>query len=150
MNVKVNFIENNVREFHELLHVFEEAFEWKDFILPNEKYLEGILKNENFIAITAKAENQIVGGLTAYILYGYETPKPFIYIYDIAVRNLFQNQGIGKKLIEFLRTYAFANGFHEIYVDTEHKDNEQVLNFYRKTNISSEVKVAQFSYLPSD
>lgn len=146
MHPNIYFLQNNIRDFQELLYVFEEAFEWENFTLPDEAYLKKILANENFLVVAAKAENEIVGGLTAYIFHSYETGKPFIYIYDLGVKESSRNRGIGKQLIKFLRNFALENGFGEMYVTTEQEENEQVVDFYRKTPIDEEIKVLQFTY----
>ena len=142
----ISFV-TNIGDLKELLRAFENAFEWSDFAIPSDKYLEKILKRDNFLVVAAKVDNRIIGGLTAYILDGYDVPKPFIYIYDVGIKDNFQNQGIGKKLIEFLREFAGENDIDEMYVSTEEADNEQAISFYRKTSIDSEIKVLQFNYL---
>lgn len=148
MELSIKFLENNdIEDFQKLLKIFETVFEWKNYKLPTDAYLTNILKNENFKVIVAINKNEIIGGLTGYILHAYDIPKPSFYIYDLGVSTRFQNKGTGKKLIEFLKKYTTENNFQEIYVTTEQEDNEQAINFYRSTPISGELKVLQFNYL---
>ena len=58
----------------------------------------------------------------------------------------FQNQGIGKQLINYLMTYAKQNDFQDIFVGTEQDDNEDAIAFYRKTPFTDETKVLQYSF----
>ncbi len=144
--VKINFIDDNINEFKDLLKVFKEVFEWEEDNTRNTDYLAGLLKNENFLALSAKLDDKVVGGLTAYILPSYETCKSSIYIYDIAVKESFQNRGIGKALIEYLLDYARNNNFLDVFADTEQYDNEAAIGFYKKTPYEEEIKVLQYSY----
>lgn len=46
--------------------------------------------------VVAKVGNEVVGGLTAYVLPGYEVASPGVYVYDLGVKKSFQGQGVGK------------------------------------------------------
>ena len=96
--------------------------------------------------LVAKAENQIVGGLTAYVLPGYQAKKPSIFIYDLGIATNFQWQGIGKSLIDKLLDYAKKYQIQDVFVDTELEDNEDALAFYQNTGFDSQVKVVQYTY----
>ena len=62
------------------------------------------------------------------------------------MKEKFQNRGVGKSLINFLREYSKNNDIQDIFVDTEQIDNEDVIAFYRKTSFDSETKVLQYTY----
>ena len=96
--------------------------------------------------LIAKAENQIIGGLTAYLLPGYQTKKSSIFIYDLGVATNFQRQGIGKKLLDSLLDYAKNHQIQDVFVDTELEDNEDALAFYQKTGFDNQAKVVQYTY----
>ena len=100
-----HFVES-AEEFQGLLEVFREVFDWEESEFPDSSYLANLLENPQFLVLVAEAENQIVGGLTAYILPGYQTKKSSIFIYDLGVATSFQWQGIGKSLIDKLLDYA--------------------------------------------
>ncbi len=75
---------------------------------------------------------KIGGELVAYI-----TLKPFFpgykhcEVYWLAVKKKCQNQGIGKKLMEFIEDHARKMGFRKIFVYTG-KDMDRTREFYEK------------------
>ena len=145
-NVNIQLVTTNINDFKGLLDVFEEVFQWVDYRYPTNEKLHHLLKNTNFLAVVAKIENQVVGGLTAYILDSYEVEKPSLYLHDLGVKACFQNQGIGQQLINYLMAYAKQNNFQDIFVGTEQDDNEDAIAFYRKTPFTNETKVLQYSF----
>jgi len=145
-NVNIQLVTTNINDFKGLLDVFEEVFQWVDYRYPTDEKLHHLLKNTNFLAVVAKIENQVVGGLTAYILDSYEVEKPSLYLHDLGVKACFQNQGIGQQLINYLMAYAKQNNFQDIFVGTEQDDNEDAIAFYRKTPFTNETKVLQYSF----
>lgn len=136
---------DNMRQFKELLEVFAEVFEWEDKVV-DDAYLSNCLNNKNFLAFAAKIDDTIVGGMTAHILPNYERCKSSIYIYDLAVKESFQKQGIGKSLVNYLLEYGKNNNIYDIFVGTEQCDNEDAIAFYHKTPFDLEMKVLQYSY----
>src|ERR1044072_8807958 len=91
---------HDIDRFEEVIRVFEEVFEMKNFEMPPRNYLRHLLMSADFFAIVARAGNRVVGSLTSYIMHQYYEQKPLVYIYDLAVKANFQRQGIGRKLIE--------------------------------------------------
>lgn len=144
-NYQIHFVES-AEEFHGLLEVFREVFDWEEPDFPYSSYLANLLGNPHFLVLVAKAENQIVGGLTAYVLPGYQAKKSSIFIYDLGVATNFQRQGIGKSLIDKLLDYAKNHQIQDVFVDTELEDNEYALAFYQKTGFDSQAKVVQYTY----
>lgn len=104
-NYQIRFVES-AKEFQGLLEVFREVFDWEESEFPDSTYLTNLLGNPPFLVLDAKAEDKIVGGLTAYLLPGYQTKKSSIFIYDLGVTTNFQRQRIGKSLIDKLLDYA--------------------------------------------
>jgi len=140
----IKLIDADIEEFKNLLDVFRDVFDWGDHDHPDEEYLLRLLRGDNLLVVVAKAGNEVVGGLTAYVLPGYEEARPSIYIHDLGVKKGFQGQGVGKSLIGHLMDHAKDNGFHDIFVDAEQDDNEDAIVFYRKTPFDSEIKVLQY------
>lgn len=89
----------NLKEFVDLIKLFEEVFEMKNFSIPDEMYLREFLNRTDCDVFVAFKNKTVVGGLTAYFLEQYYSKKPIAYIYDLAVVTNLQRQGIGKKLI---------------------------------------------------
>ena len=139
-------ISKNTDEFKALLLAYEDAFDWEDFAMPDDGYLNTLLQNDDFVMVIAKQDQQVIGGLTAYVLHGYYTPKPMLYIYDFGIKKTFQNQGIGMQVLALLKQYAKDHGINELFVATEQTDNAQALAFYRKSGISEELHTVNFNY----
>ncbi|WP_109831467.1 GNAT family N-acetyltransferase [Reichenbachiella versicolor] len=131
-NLEISRIQgNNIERFTELVELLNEVFEEPNEV-ASERQLKRLLSKPDFLAIAVIYENKVIGGLTAYELEGYYTDKSELYIYDIAVKTEFHNQGIGKKLIEHLKNYSAKNGIEGIFVDA-HSEDEQAVKFYEST-----------------
>ncbi|MES2645797.1 MAG: GNAT family N-acetyltransferase [Bacteroidota bacterium] len=147
MNIEIKKLTNNETDhFLQLLHIFNNVFEWDNFSNPNPLQLKRLLDNKFFIVFIAIADDVVVGGLTAYILERYDSEKPSAYIYDIAVTKEMQRNGIGKSLIEKFIAYCNDQKFSEVFVQAESEDTHAI-NFYKKTPISSELHAVHFTYL---
>src|SRR5690554_7902521 len=112
----------NLDKFIALIQVFEDVFEMKSLIVPNEKYLHELLNNNSFYVFAAILNDTVIGGLTAYKLQQYYSEKPLVYIYDLAVKTEFQRQGIGKKLMSDIINYCKKNGAEEVFVQADAED----------------------------
>jgi len=140
--IKLNH--NDIDKFIELIRVFEEVFEMKNFTIPDEKYLIKLLAKEDFFSFVAVLENKVVGGLTTYTLKQYYSIAPLVFIYDIAVKTEVQRQGVGKLLISSLSGYCKDNGYEEMFVLADEVDNHAI-EFYRSTGATEE-RVVNFNY----
>lgn len=146
MNVEIQKLtKRDTDSFSELIKVFKETFEWENFSLPTNIHLQRLLKKKSFLVFTAKLDQNIIGGLTAHVLERYDLERPSAYIYDIAVLSKYQRKGIGKLLIETLNKYCEKKGFSEVFVQAE-TDDQQAVNFYRKTPNTSELQATHFTY----
>ncbi|TAE25788.1 MAG: GNAT family N-acetyltransferase [Candidatus Kapaibacterium sp.] len=146
MDIHLQYLTDaDVPDFTALLAVFAEVFEWEHPTLPRAAHLQKVLGDSTFIALVAKVESVIIGGLTAHILNRYDTEKPSAYIYDIAILPAFQRQGIGTLLIQKLHDYCRENGFSEMFVQAE-TDDTQAVNFYQKTEITTQIQAVHFTY----
>jgi aminoglycoside 3-N-acetyltransferase I len=130
--------------FKELVILFGEVFEMKDFKMPQDQYLQKLLSKNNFFVFVAMKENKVVGGLTAYELPSYYTGSSEIYLYDLAVKNEFQRKGIGRKLLESLSSFCKENNYQEFFVQADVED-KHALGFYQSTGRIPE-KVIHYSY----
>src|SRR4051812_42840639 len=89
---------NDVDNFAQLIRIFEDVFEMKNFRMPDEIYLQQLLARDDFFVFVALLNNHVVGGLTSYIMHQYYTKSPLVYIFDLAVRTDFQRKGVGRML----------------------------------------------------
>lgn len=96
----------------------------------SEEYLRKLLSSDSFWAMAAFDGADVVGGLTAHTLPMTRSPSSEVFIYDLAVREDHQRQGVATRLVHELRTGAARIGIHDVFVPA---DNEDVgaLEFYR-------------------
>ncbi len=90
---------DSVSDLQAMLELFGRAFEDPDTYSkkpPSEAYLQSLLQSDYFIAITAKQESRVIGGLAAYELRKFEQERSEIYIYDLAVAETHRRQGIAQ------------------------------------------------------
>lgn len=135
----------NTKAFEDLLHIFKEAFEMEDILIPGEEYLETLLRKKDFLVFAAIQNNMVVAGLTVYLLQPYFSTRPVAFIYDIAVQKVQQRKGTGSRLMEAVLDFCQTNGYDEAFVEADAADTHAV-NFYRKTTYTSVVSALQFTY----
>ncbi|WP_259371964.1 AAC(3)-I family aminoglycoside N-acetyltransferase [Caldimonas mangrovi] len=124
-----------------MLSMFGEAFEDVPTYTakqPDDRYLEGLLSNDNFIAVAALAGSQVIGGLAAYVLPKFEQARSELYIYDLAVDTAYRRQGVATALIEKLRKLATARGIYVIFVQADHGDDPAIA-LYTKLGVREDV-----------
>ena len=112
--------------------------------MPANEYLLELLEDHSIIFYVAIADNLIVGGLTAHLLPSTYFRSAEVYIYDLAVKTLYQRKGIGSRLIASLQEYCKNLGMKEIFVQADVAD-QYAIDFYAKTGGIPE-RVIHFSY----
>jgi aminoglycoside 3-N-acetyltransferase I len=133
-----------ISDFRKLIAIFKEVFESEEDI-SEDPQLSRLLRNSDFMVFVVKLNNQVVGGLTMYVLHRYFGTKPIAYLYDVGMDSKFQRQGLGKALIAAVCAYCKEHGFEVAYVEAEMEDIDAV-NFYRKTACSHEINATHFTY----
>lgn len=124
---------SDVKKMRKLNEVFAFAFEDMDTHLgkpSSDTYLRSLLKKSNFIALIAIIEEEVVGGLVAYVLEKYEQERSEVYLYDLAVSEKYTRQGIARSLILSLKKIALEIGSYVIFVQADRED-EPAIQFYR-------------------
>ena len=111
--------------FIAMAEVFEETCE--DL---SDTWIDHLLAREDFWAIAAFADDQIIGGITAHTLPMTRAASSELFIYDVAVRAGYQRKGVGRLLIAHLRRIAAASGIPVLFVAAENQDSH-ALDFYR-------------------
>lgn len=112
-----------------MLHLFGEVFEDPQSYhaaVPSDDYLQRLLMKETFIAIAARRDDEIVGGLAAYVLDKFEQDRREIYIYDLAVREAHRRQGIATGLIRTLQKVAVEIDAYVIFVQADLVDGPAI------------------------
>lgn len=134
----------NLANFKSLIEIFKDVFE-NDEPIANDEQLGKLLTNPDFFVFVVLLNNEVVGGLTIYVLHRYYDTKPIAYIYDVGISPDFQGKGLGKALIAEVCNFCKQNGFEDAYVEAESDDIDAV-SFYRKTKFSSEMNAIHFTY----
>lgn len=134
----------SLANFKSLIEIFKDVFE-NDEPIANDEQLGKLLTNPDFFVFVVLLNNEVVGGLTIYVLHRYYDTKPIAYIYDVGISPDFQGQGLGKALIAEVCNFCKQNDFEDAYVEAESDDIDAV-NFYRKTKFNSEMNAIHFTY----
>jgi len=146
MNVKIEKLNHtDIEKFTELIFLFEDVFEMKDFKIPPREHLEQLLNKQDFFVFVALLNDRVVGGLTSYIMQQYYSTAPLVYIFDLAVKQDVQYRGIGKKLIAGNNEYCRSIGAEAVMVQADEAD-DHAIKFYRSTGATGE-NVIHFDYL---
>ncbi|HYE22155.1 MAG TPA: AAC(3)-I family aminoglycoside N-acetyltransferase [Verrucomicrobiae bacterium] len=109
----------------ELLKIFGDAFNEQNVYqrnLPSDDYLTALLAKPHFIVLVAMKENEVVGGLAAYVLEKFEQDRREIYIYDLAVAEQHRRKGVATKLINQLQGLAKEQRAYVIFVQADKGD----------------------------
>ncbi len=145
MDIKIERLtHNDIHKFTELIRVFEDVFEMKNFKMPDEHYLQQLLAKDSFFVFVATIEDKVVGGLTSYIMPQYYSTLPLVYIFDLAVKTEYQRKGIGKMLIAANNNYCQEIGAEIVMVQADEAD-DHAIEFYQSTGGIAE-KVIHFDY----
>jgi len=124
-----------------------EVFNEERETLSND-YIDQLLSRDEFWAIAAFANDQIVGGITAHTLPMTRPETSEVFIYDVAVRHDQQRKGVGRRLVSELRKGAAANGIHHVFVSVDNADLH-ALDFYRASG-GTPSAVTFFTFEKSD
>ena len=138
----------DVSKFTLLVNLFNTVFEEEHPTIGSEANSLRLLNDSRFIAFAALAENEVVGGLTAYKLPMYYSDSSEIFLYDLAVKPEYQRMGIGKGLIQSLKEHCVKNGIKDFFV-MAHEEDEHAIEFYRATGGRGE-RVVNFLYETSE
>jgi aminoglycoside 3-N-acetyltransferase I len=145
MDVEVRkLVPGDAAPFLELIDLFRDVLEDNAVAKAQSEHLERLLARQDFIVFVAQSAGQVIGGLTAYVLTHYQSEKPVVYLYDIAVATACQGQGIGKKLLTQLTRYCRSLGARELFVQADQED-VQAVEFYRATG-GTAMQVIHFTY----
>jgi aminoglycoside 3-N-acetyltransferase I len=105
---------------------------------PSEAYLQRVLGRPEVIALVARAGEEVVGGLVAYVLDKLEQERSEIYIYDLAVAEHWRRRGVATALISEVQAIAQGLGAWVVYVQADYVDAPAVA-LYEKLGTREEV-----------
>jgi aminoglycoside 3-N-acetyltransferase I len=113
-----------------LFTLMAKVFEEPSQVL-SDQYLEKVLSDGRIWVLAAFVDQQQVAGLTAHLLPMTHTQSTEVMIYDLAVLETHQRQGIGGALIGQVRQLAAHQGIETVFVVVDNEDLH-ALDFYRK------------------
>ena len=135
---------SDLEKLRDLIRLYEDVFEMKDFVMPSDAYLQTLLDKNGITFLVAEKNGKVVGGLTAHDLPSTYFEANEVYVYDLAVAKNHQRTGIGKKLLEKLAAICKKKGEREFFLQAD-IDDQHALDFYRSTGGIAE-NVIHFSY----
>lgn len=89
-----------------------------------------MLNRDDFLVIAGLADGVPIAGLTAYVLPLTRSETAEIFIYDIAVAPTHQRQGVGRRLVQEVRSIATRRNIATTWVPADNED-DFALEFYR-------------------
>lgn len=131
-----------------LLAVFGRAFDDVERYTaqqPDEAYLERLLASETFVAVVARAGDEVIGGLAGYVLPKFEQARSEFYLYDLAVDEAHRRRGVASAVIAELRRIAAARGFSVIFVQADLGDDPAIALY---TKLGTREDVLHFDITP--
>jgi aminoglycoside 3-N-acetyltransferase I len=96
----------------------------------DDDYVAALLSSQDLFAVVALRGGVPIGALTGHVLPMTRSMSSELFIYDLAVREDCQRQGIGRALVEHARALAADEGIGVAFVPADNED-EHALAFYR-------------------
>lgn len=106
----------------------------KDFLFDVEKQKKGLstlLDTEQAVVLVADAEGKAVGMCTGQIVVSTAEGGPSVLVEDVTVAKEFQGQGIGKKLMSEIESWARKRGATRLQLLAD-QHNTAAISFYEK------------------
>jgi aminoglycoside 3-N-acetyltransferase I len=136
---------SDVLLFQKLIALFREVFEMEAYQDKEIIRLTNLLENSDFVVFCILSKNEVIGGITAYLLPSYYVTGTELFIYDLAIKKEYQRMGLGKKLLDFLKAFCKENSIGVLFVQANEEDREAI-RFYQNTGGQAE-KVIHFTYI---
>jgi transposase len=96
---------------------------------PRDSYRRELLGQKDFIAMIAVSREEVVKGLTSYVLRKFEQERSEIYSYDLAVAKAYRRKGVATALIRYLASIAKSCKAWVIFVQADPGD-EAAMRLY--------------------
>lgn len=112
-----------------LNRLFAEAFNEHGMYLaepPSDAYLLRQLNNEDTLICTASIQEQVVAGLTAYVMHKLERETCEVYIYDLAVDAAYRRRKIATELLQYAVEQAKQRGASAVFIQADEGDEPAV------------------------
>ncbi|MFZ4807259.1 MAG: GNAT family N-acetyltransferase [Hyphomicrobiaceae bacterium] len=93
-------------------------------------YAAALLHRDDFLVVAGLVDGEPIAGLTAFVLPLTRAQTDELFIYDIAVAPAHQRQGIGRRLVQAVRSLAAERNIATTWVPADNED-DPALEFYR-------------------
>ena len=113
--------------------------------LPDD-HVDALLARPDFWALAAVEDDEPLGGITAHVLPMTRSPSRELFVYDVAVREDRQRQGIGRTMLVELCAQAAREGIESVFVAVADED-VHAMDFYRGVGGAAS-SVTLFSFDP--
>jgi aminoglycoside 3-N-acetyltransferase I len=115
---------------------------------PESAYCESSLGRDDLLLAVAAQDDQLIGGVAAYLLRKFEQGRSEVYIYDLAVAADHRRRGVATELIEEVRRFGRENGAWTVFVQADVvPEDEPARQLYRKL-ASEEITAFHFDIEP--
>ncbi|MEL6373415.1 MAG: GNAT family N-acetyltransferase [Pseudomonadota bacterium] len=94
------------------------------------KYVADLLSRPDLFVVAGLVDGKPISGLTAFKLPLTRSETAEMFVYDVAVLAAYQRHGIGRRLMQEVRSLAAAEGIATTWVPAEDED-DHALDFYR-------------------
>lgn len=105
---------------------------------PSRSYLRRLLGQSQVIALVARSQEKVVGGLVAYVIEHVEQERSEIHVYNLAVNAPNRRLGIATALMDKLCTIARKRGAHLILMHAS-KEDAPVVSLLTRLGTCSDV-----------
>ena len=111
----------NIDKLKGFFDVYCEAFE-EVHPFPSDVALQRLMDHPSVLFIVGENGNgEVIGGMTVYVLPSLFTEKDY-YIYDMAVKLLYQNKGVGKRLLNYIIGLGKEHQAETVYIEADEPD----------------------------
>lgn len=93
--------------------------------------LELLFESNQAVIFVAEINQQIIGMCSVQILVSTAQGSKVGLIEDVIISKVYQNQGIGKQLLDFVKNWAFQQHLTRLQLLAD-KNNQSALGFYQK------------------
>ncbi|MAT41423.1 MAG: hypothetical protein CL609_03705 [Anaerolineaceae bacterium] len=132
----VLFDEIDALHRNHLPHLFQKG----DGAAREKDYYEALLAEENISLFVAEADQTLVGLIHAEIIetpvFPIIVPRRYTKVDNLVVKAGYQNQGIGKRLMDVVQDWAIANEATSLEL-TVYEFNKTAIAFYEKAGFQS-------------
>jgi len=130
MEIRVKRLNSSDRATAQELFAMRGEIFGEEVVTSGDKYVDQLLRHNEFWALAAIVEDFVVGGLTAHAIPMTRTETSELFVYDIAVRSQNQRMRVGCGLFDTLCADASKAGIYDVFVAAD-DDDAHALDFYR-------------------